>query len=604
MCGIIGGRRDSGGMRQILLRGLAALEYRGYDSAGLAFAAKTKPRRIAVAGRVDKLRAAAQKRDGACGIAHTRWATHGAPVAHNAHPIIVGQVALVHNGIIENHSELRRELLALGRVFHTDTDSETAAHLLDLAMTAGADLLEAMRQTTARLEGAFALAAVAAEHHGIAFARQGSPLLLGGDDRGNLYVASDIPALRGVASRIFYLQDGDLGQLTAAGAAVVRGKKSMAPRWRKMPPGAAAVSLGTHKHFMLKEIFEQPEVMRTAWRRHFPRGQLSPTHFGGMARLRQPQHIALLACGTSYHAALTAEYWLRGFGVSCRAAMSSEYRYSAEPQAADSLAVAISQSGETADTLAAMRTAQNAGATTLALVNETQSAMAREADLVIPAFAGSEIGVASTKAFTAQLAQLLAFSLTVAKARGALTAAQEKNILARLRRLPHLLEQALLSEKIIRRWAKLFATATSALFIGRREHYPLALEGALKLKEISYIHAEGCAAGELKHGSLALIDEHLPVVGLVPANDLQPKMSSNLSEVAARGGKLFILAGDDETAYVPPAGAEVLRLQDGGDFLSPLVFAVPLQLLAYHTARQMGTDIDKPRNLAKSVTVE
>lgn len=600
MCGIVGAIMP-GGVRRFLLRGLAALEYRGYDSAGVAFADDKRIRRLAVAGRVGKLRRRVPSAAGSVGIGHTRWATHGAPTEQNAHPVMAGSVAIVHNGIIENHAALRAELTAGGRVFSTDTDSEVIAHLLELALIAEKDFLAAMQKTEARLEGAFAIAAVAAGRAEIVFARRGSPLMVGVGEEG-VFVASDAQAMER-AARIAYLADGDCGLLNAGGARIADAKGKTAKReWRSLPTGMAVAALGEHRHFMQKEIFEQPFAVASAMQPFIDDKQIVMRHFGrgAAAMLRRVKSVLIVACGTSYHAGMVARYWLQGFGIPCRVEIASEYRYCGDAQAAESLAVAVSQSGETADTLSAMRAAKAAGATTLALANVPLSAMVEEADFVMPTGAGPEIGVASTKCFTAQLVQLLLLSLAAAKARGVLPPPQERAALAQLRRLPQLMRRALLIEEDIRRWARSFAAATSALFIGRHAHYPLALEGALKLKEISYVHAEGCAAGELKHGMLALIDDKIPVVGLAPANALAAKTESNLSAVAARNGRLFILAGG--TIKLP--GAQVLQLDDGGEWVSPMVYAVPLQLLAYHTALQKGTDIDKPRNLAKSVTVE
>jgi glucosamine--fructose-6-phosphate aminotransferase (isomerizing) len=559
--------------------------------------------RLAVAGRVAKLRQITKITDGSTGIGHTRWATHGAPDEHNAHPIAVGQVALAHNGIIENHAELRRELTDAGRVFHTDTDSEVAAHLLDMALADGDDFLTAMRRTAAKLHGAYALVAVAAGNNSIAFARDGSPLMAGTDNKNGFFVASDAQALNGIAHRALYVEDRHCGLISTAGITLVTTDgETAAQNWQPLPSGSETVLLGEHRHFMEKEIFEQPDAIAAALQHHLPKHQLSLRHFGNGATslFKRTRQVVIIACGTSYHAALIATYWLRNFGIPCRAAIASEYRYCPDKLAAGVLAVGVSQSGETADTLSAMRTAKSAGATTVALVNVPHSAMAREADLLMLACAGTEIGVAATKSFTAQLTQLLILTLALTKARNVLAPAQEEDTLMQLRQLPYLMRRALLIEDDIRRWARVFAGADSALFIGRHTHYPLALEGALKLKEISYIHAEGCAAGELKHGTLALVDKRVPIVGLAPDNELLPKITSNLAEVAARDGRLFVLAGEK---FDMPA-TDTLRLQDGGNFLSPLIYAVPLQLLAYHTALQKGTDIDKPRNLAKSVTVE
>ncbi|MGI9297738.1 MAG: glutamine--fructose-6-phosphate transaminase (isomerizing), partial [Gammaproteobacteria bacterium] len=600
MCGIVGAI-VRGGAREFLLRGLAALEYRGYDSTGLAFAGDDAVLRIATTGRTETLRRLAADAAGDAGIGHTRWATHGAPTEQNAHPVVAGKVAVVHNGIIENHAALRAELAAAGRVFHTETDTEVIAHLLDAALSEGDELPSAMRRTAARLEGAFAVAATAAGRNEIVFARHGAPLMAG-EGADGVYLASDAQALESAADRVMYLEDGDCGTLSADGVQIADSRGAKAERARHPPPaGAAIAALGEYRHFMHKEIFEQPFAAAAAARPFAGGGEISPEQFGAGAEeaFRRADNILIVACGTSYHAGMIACYWMRELGVPCRAEIASEYRYRPDARAGNALAVAVSQSGETADTLSALRAAKKAGAKTLSLVNAPASAMARESDFVMPAYAGPEIGVASTKCFTAQLAQLLALSLAAAKAKQILPPQTESAALSQLRALPRKIRRALLLEKQLRVWARSFAAAKSALYVGRGAHYPLALEGALKLKEISYLHAEGCAAGELKHGTLALVDDSVPVVGLAPANSLSAKTESNLAEVAARNGRLFILSGGGAT----PAGAQTLAVEDGGEWISPMVYAAPLQLLAYHTALEKGTDIDKPRNLAKSVTV-
>ena len=598
MCGIVGTTGD-GDVRRFLLRGLETLEYRGYDSAGIASTHNEEIRRIAVAGRVGKLRRQIGNTIGTTAIGHTRWATHGAPTENNAHPIVSGTVAVVHNGIIENHATLRTQLCAAGRTFHTDTDTEVIAHLLDIALAKGADLLSAIQQTATQLTGAFAIAAITAKQNTIAFARRGSPLMIGSGEHG-MYIASDAAALENAAARVIYLEDGDCGILSAAEVNIVDVNGQQVQRaWNPLPSGVSVASLGEYRHFMQKEIFEQPYAVAAAAKPYIDNNQILLRRFGNgaAAAFRRAKSVLIIGCGSSYHAGLTAQYWLRELGIPCRVEIGSEYRYCTDTQAQTSLTVAVSQSGETADTLSAFRIAKASGATTLAMVNSPASSLAREADFVLNAGVGAEIGVASTKCFTAQLVQLLALTLAMAKSRRLLSPQQETAAVLQLRVLPDKMRRALMLEKDIRRWARMFAPVQSALFIGRHMHYPLALEGALKLKEISYLHAEGCAAGELKHGMLALIDDTIPVVGLAPDNALSVKMESNLAEVAARNGHLFVLG---KTA----TNAESLPIEDGGNWISPMVYAVPLQLLAYHTALEKGTDIDKPRNLAKSVTVE
>ncbi|MGI9307321.1 MAG: glutamine--fructose-6-phosphate transaminase (isomerizing) [Gammaproteobacteria bacterium] len=598
MCGIVGAAAAADA-RAFLLRGLEAVEYRGYDSAGIAFAGARGVRRFAVAGRVEKLRGKTQNAAGHTGIGHTRWATHGAPTMQNAHPVACGAIALAHNGIIENHARLRAELRAAGRVFRTETDTETAAHLLDMALAEDGDLLSAMQKTAAQLTGAFALAAIAAGRREIAFVRRDSPLLVG-VGKGGAYLASDAQALQNAADKIARLEDGDCGVISAGEVRILNARGAAVRRaWRK-PPAQTAAALGAHRHFMQKEIFEQPQAAAAATRPFSDGKQILMRAFGRGAAgaFRRAGNILLLACGSSCHAAMTARYWMRRLGIPCRTEISSEYRAGPDAEATGALAVAVSQSGETADTLSALRAAKKSGAATLALVNAPDSAIEREADFVMHARAGPEIGVASTKCFTAQLAQLLLLSLALGKARGRLLPRDETAALAQIAKLPEILRRALLLENKIIPWARTFAAAQNALYIGRGAHYPLALEGALKLKEISYLHAEGCAAGELKHGMLALVDGKMPIVGLAPDNALSAKMAANLSEVAARRGRLFILGA----ANIP--GAKTIAVEDGGEWISPITYAVPLQLLAYHTARKKGADIDKPRNLAKSVTVE
>lgn len=601
MCGIVGAILPEGA-RRFLLHGLATLEYRGYDSAGVAFSGN-EICRIVTTSRVGKLKQLIKDQDGKAGIGHTRWATHGAANEQNAHPVMSGQVAVVHNGIIENHAELRSELSKSGREFHTETDTEVIAHLLDLEIARNKDLLAAMQAAASRLQGAFALAALTAKRDDIVFARHGAPLMIGEDANGIAYLASDAQALEHTAGRAAYLEDGDCGILSADGVQIVNDQGQPVERtFHPIPTGMSVASLGEHRHFMQKEIFEQPVAVAAAARSYIQKEQISLRKFGTGASevFRKAKNITIIGCGTSYHAAMIATYYLRKLGLPCRAAIASEYRYCQDRQAEGALAVVISQSGETADTLSAMRAAKQSGATTLALVNSPMSAMSREADFVMPTCAGPEIGVASTKCFTAQLAQLLILSLALAKAQKQLSDEDEAQAVSQLRNLPNMMRRALLLEKDIRKWAHNFAVAKSALYIGRGPHYPLALEGALKLKEISYLHAEGCPAGELKHGMLALVDDSIPVVGLAPSGPLSSKTASNLAEVAARNGPLYVLSGGGEF----PSGAHIIAVEDGGEWISPMVYSVPLQLLAYHVALEKGTDIDKPRNLAKSVTVE
>ena len=605
MCGIVGGV-GGGNIRPVLINGLVRLEYRGYDSAGIAIATARGVARCVTLSRTATLRQQAADLSGGMGIGHTRWATHGAPSDANAHPLRAGRVLVVHNGIVENHAELRRELVAAGRTFASETDTETIAHLLDIALDAHGNLSDAWQAVRPRLSGAYAVCAMAEGGGEILGARQGSPLLLG-EGKDGWYIASDAQALAGVAKRIRYLDNGDHALIRRNGADLYDSDGRAQPlAMHPLDSHSVEVQLGEYTHFMQKEIFEQPDAVAATMQAFVNAPAVSLRKFGGGAAktFRRARQVTLVACGTSYHAGLIAGNWLENFGIPCRVETASEYRYRPQPLAAESLLVAISQSGETADTLSALRTAQAAGAATLAVVNVPSSSMAREADNTFCTRAGAEVGVASTKAFTAQLTALLLIALGIAQARRTLPAEDEARILRELKQLPHLIRSALQQEDAVQRWAHALAPAKSALYIGRRLHYPLALEGALKLKEISYIHAEGCPAGELKHGSLALVDGELPVVGLAPDNDLLPKITANLAEVATRGGRLYVVAGS--TFHLDDLPEEqIIRIKDdGGAHLSPMVYAVVLQLLAYHTARQKGTDIDKPRNLAKAVTVE
>ncbi len=641
-----------------LLEALALQEYRGYDSAGIAVVDCDGGgvRRLAVSGRVAKLKEAARAGGFggfgggtvdaiAAGIGHTRWATHGAPTERNAHPILAGGgAAIVHNGIIENHDELRAELRGRGRRFRTQTDSEVIAHLFAEGLRAGGDSLRAMRSAAGKLRGAFAVAAIARGRGEIVCARRGSPLLVG-EGEGTLFVSSDAPALGGAAKRVLHLADGDCALLRAGEKAriVSAGGRRAGRQWRQTGAARAAANLGGYRHFMKKEIAEQPQAAAAAMADFVGRtGGLRTGAFGGelLRAMRDCRSVNIVACGTSYHAAMTARYWVETLaGTPCRANVASEYRYRADPGAGGSLTVAVSQSGETADTIAAAAAAKEKGARLLAIVNESDSTLARDCGRALPMRAGMEVGVASTKAFTAQLTVLLLLALGIAKEKGTLSARVEKGIVASLRRLPELLRGSLLLEGVMRKWAGEIVSCHSGslvipakagiqtggggkgkagldsrfrgndkvfndgvLFIGRGGHYPLALEGALKLKEISYIHAEGCAAGELKHGTLALVDAHMPAVVLAPGGALAEKTAANAAEIAARGGRLYVLAAENCGARI--AARKIARVDDGCEWISPIVFAPPLQLLAYYAAKIRGADIDKPRNLAKSVTVE
>jgi glucosamine--fructose-6-phosphate aminotransferase (isomerizing) len=608
MCGIVGAiaGRD---IVPVLIEGLKRLEYRGYDSAGIAVI-DGGLQRLRSTGRVAELeRMAAQaKVGGPLGIAHTRWATHGVPSERNAHPHVSGGVSVVHNGIIENHEAMREELRAAGYVFVSDTDTEVIAHLVHRELGACGDLFLAVQRSLHALVGAYAIAVVEASEPGrLVVARMGAPLLLGLGD-GENFAASDASALVQVTSRIVYLEEGDCAELRRDRVRIVdvRGHAAIRPEQRSQLT-AAAVELGPYQHYMQKEIFEQPMAVANTLEMVTNASAVSPQLFGAGADkiFNKINGLVILACGTSYHAALVARYWVEAIaGLPCAVEIASEYRYREPFNDPDTLVVTISQSGETADTLAALQYAKGRGHRhSLAICNVPESALVRASDLRFLTRAGPEIGVASTKAFTTQLAALVLLTMALAKQRGRLDVAHERELLAALRHLPAALTHVLQVEPAIAVWAKSFAQKEHMLFLGRGIHYPIAMEGALKLKEITYIHAEAYAAGELKHGPLALVDRNMPVVAVAPKDALLEKLKSNLQEVKARGGELYVLA-DHDTKIEAGDGVHVIQLADHAGLLSPILHTVPLQLLAYHTALHRGTDVDKPRNLAKSVTVE
>jgi len=636
MCGIVGAV-STRNIVPILVQGLQRLEYRGYDSCGVAVheaSMGTSPtgglRRARSTARVAELLAQVHtdRVEGATGIAHTRWATHGAPAVHNAHPHFslgvgadtpepgrAGRVALVHNGIIENHEELRAALQARGYVFSSQTDTEVIAHLVD-SLYEG-DLFQAVRGAVAQLHGAFAIAVIHKdEPHRVVGARAGSPLILGVGQNEH-FLASDAMALAGVTDQIIYLEEGDLVdlQLGRYWIASKNGQPldvSQRPV-RTVQAHSGAAELGPYRHYMQKEIFEQPRAIGDTL--EGVQG-VAPELFDGQPLHGEPgasawrvfkeiDSVLILACGTSYYSGCSAKYWLESIaGIPTQVEVASEYRYRTSVPNPRTLVVTISQSGETADTLAALRHAQSLGMQhTLTICNVATSAMVRECKLAYITRAGVEIGVASTKAFTTQLAGLFLLTLSLAQARGRLTEEQEAHHLKAMRHLPVALQGVLALEPQIISWAEDFAKMENALFLGRGVHYPIALEGALKLKEISYIHAEAYPAGELKHGPLALVTSSMPVVTVAPNDELLEKLKSNMQEVRARGGVLYVLA-DAKTNIDTGDGMHVIRMPENYGALSPILHVVPLQLLAYHTACARGTDVDKPRNLAKSVTVE
>ena len=605
MCGIVAAIAGNN-IVPVLIEGLMRLEYRGYDSAGLAVLEPALARLRSV-GRVAELAKAADGRAANCGIAHTRWATHGVPSERNAHPHVSSGLAVVHNGIIENFAEIKQELTTKGYLFTSDTDTEVVAHLIQETLKSTPDLFDAVRLASIRLAGAYAIAVLHEGEQRIVVARNGAPLLLGLGEQGN-YAASDAAALLQVTRTMIYLEDGDVAELRRDGVRIVRPDGSVAQRPSfESSLSADAVELGQYRHYMQKEIFEQPQALANTLEMITGGAGLSPNLFGTAAPdiMRDTRGVLIVACGTSYHAGLVARYWIEQLaGLPCQVEIASEYRYRDSVADPGTLVVAISQSGETADTLAAVKHAKALGMTkTLTICNVPESALIREAALKFLTRAGPEIGVASTKAFTTQLAALALLALVLAKQRGRLDAGQEAKHLAALRHLPVAVSRTLTLEPEIERWAGRFAGKHHALFLGRGHHYPIAREGALKLKEISYIHAEAYPAGELKHGPLALVDGEMPVISVAPNDPLLEKLKSNLQEVRARGGELYVFA--DADSEVPETeGVHILRLPEHYGLLSPVLHVVPLQLLAYHAALVKGTDVDKPRNLAKSVTVE
>jgi glutamine---fructose-6-phosphate transaminase (isomerizing) len=601
MCGIVGAaaRRD---IVPVLIEGLRRLEYRGYDSCGIALTDSKEINLIRTVSRVADLAAKAKNSSGGTGIAHTRWATHGAPATENAHPLVSrGEIAVVHNGIIENHDELRAELQGMGYRFESQTDTEVIAHLVH-SLHQG-DLLDAVRRAAARLNGAYAIAVVSTKDPGtVVGARAGSPLVVGvGKDEN--FIASDALALAGTTDRIAYLEEGDVVAIDERGWRVkdLRGN-TLQREVRTVKTTGVAAELGPYRHFMQKEIFEQPRAVADTLEGV---AGIGPELFGAEARpmLSQANSLLILACGTSYYAGLVARHWIEQLaGIPCNVEIASEYRYRSSVPDPKSLVVVISQSGETADTLSALKHAQSLGqAASLAICNVASSALMRMTRLQFLTHAGVEIGVASTKAFTTQLTALFLLALTLAKLPGRLI--EEQKHIKALRHLPTALGAVLALEPQIIAWAERFAKKEHALFLGRGLHYPIALEGALKLKEISYIHAEAYPAGELKHGPLALVTGDMPVVTVAPNDALLEKLKSNMQEVRARGGELYVFA-DADTRISSGTGIQVIRLPEHYGLLSPILHVVPLQLLAYHTALARGTDVDKPRNLAKSVTVE
>ena len=608
MCGIVGaiGERN---ITDVLIEGLRRLEYRGYDSAGLAVVHGGSIERERQPGKVQALADASHASgvSGQIGIAHTRWATHGAPTQGNAHPHQSGDVAVVHNGIIENYEALREQLQAEGFVFTSQTDTEVVPHLIQSELKKGGDFMAAVRRAVAQLHGAFALGIVrASEPERLLAVRQGSPLVVG-LGIGENFISSDQLALLPVTNRFIYLEEGDFIELKrdqvtiwdASGAVIAR--KAV-----ELDATVHASSKGAYKHYMLKEIYEQPVAIQRTLAGRVSNGQVAVDAFGPQAAelLAKAKHVQILACGTSYHAGFVAKYWFEAIaGVSCHVEVASEFRYRTTVLPADTLLVTISQSGETADTLAALREVKSRALGSLCICNVPTSTLVRECDMAFITHAGPEIGVASTKAFTTQLVALMLLVLATGRRQGRLSVKRERDIVTQLTGLPALCDEVLAMDQAIERIAAEFGDKHHTLFLGRGAQYPVAMEGALKLKEISYIHAEAYPAGELKHGPLALVDQDMPVVAVAPKNDLIDKLKSNLQEVRARAGVLYVFADHAADVRAEP-GIKVFSMPSVADEVAPILYTIPLQLLSYHVAVIKGTDVDQPRNLAKSVTVE
>ena len=610
MCGIVAATAERD-VVPILIAGLKALEYRGYDSAGVAVLSGEHMFRSRTVGKVRELEARLESSPlaGTTGIAHTRWATHGAPNEANAHPhSSVDSISVVHNGIIENHVALREELKSLGYRFDSETDSEVIAHLIHHLAKQGLDLRAALRAAIARLHGAFAIAAISRDQPGhVVGARRGSPLVVG-LGIGENFLGSDVQALIKVTNQFCYLDEGDLAEITRNSLHIEDAEGRTVQRTvHTSELSADSVERGEYRHYMLKEIFEQPRAIADTLEGRIAGDRILPNIFGvdSETLLQRVRHVQIIACGTSYHAGLVARYWLEALaGIPCSVEVASEYRYRKTVVPTDSLFLAISQSGETADTLAALREAKRRGYLgTLGICNVPESSLVRESDLVLMTRAGPEIGVASTKAFTTQLSALALLVLELARMNG-LEESHYTQLVNDLSSLPRLVADALEHAPAIAELAERFVQKSHALFLGRGANYPVALEGALKLKEISYIHAEAYPAGELKHGPLALVDEDMPVIAVAPNNELLEKLKSNLEEVRARGGELFVFADNRVEISNGDSRGAVIKIDSGADFVAPAVFTIPLQLLAYHVAVLRGTDVDQPRNLAKSVTVE
>ncbi|MEN1940205.1 glutamine--fructose-6-phosphate transaminase (isomerizing) [Luteimonas sp. MJ246] len=609
MCGIVGAIADRD-VVPVLIEGLKRLEYRGYDSAGIAVVDGTEIRRVRRTGRVSEMEGAAGSEgfSATLGIGHTRWATHGGVTESNAHPHVSHGVALVHNGIIENHEEQRERLRGMGYAFESQTDTEVIAHLIHHYLQDGADLLGALQRTVKELHGAYALAVVSRKEPGrMVVARMGCPLLIGLGE-GENFVASDVSAILQATRRVIFLEEGDTAEITREDVTVFGEDDQPVLREEHLSDvSLASLELGPYRHFMQKEIHEQPRALGDTMEAIIDAGGFEPELFGKDAAevLAQVEGVQILACGTSFYSGSVARYWIEAIsGLPCSVEIASEYRYRDAVANPKHLVVTISQSGETLDTMEALKYAKSLGQDlTLSICNVPESAIPRASRLVFYTRAGAEIGVASTKAFTTQLVGLFALAATLAKINGRLPEAKEAEYIEALRHLPGSVQHALNLEPQVALWSEHFTPKEHALFLGRGVHYPIALEGALKLKEISYIHAEAYPAGELKHGPLALVDDDMPVVVIAPNDSLLEKVKSNMQEVRARGGQLFVFT-DADSNFSESEGVHVIRTERHVGVLSPIVHTIPVQMLAYHVALARGTDVDKPRNLAKSVTVE
>ncbi|UTO29019.1 glutamine--fructose-6-phosphate transaminase (isomerizing) [Bartonella harrusi] len=607
MCGIIGilGNKS---VRSSLIEGLKRLEYRGYDSSGIATVHNGHLYRMRAEGKLIHLEEKLKKNslEGNLGIGHTRWATHGVAVERNAHPHITERLALVHNGIIENFVELQKELIEDGYLFATETDTEVIAHLITRALESGLSPREAMRTSWKRLQGAFAIAVIfAGEDNLMIAARSGPPLAIGyGEDE--FFIGSDAIALAPFVNRISYMEDGDLAVLTREGVTIYNVENQQVERpISPLFEESLFVSKGNHRHFMHKEMFEQPEVISHNLARYLNLGNYTVRLLDNLMDWKKINRLLFASCGTAYYSTLVARYWFEKFAaLSVDNDVASEFRYREPSITPDILSVFVSQSGETADTLASLRYCRERGVKTATIVNVEQSTMAREADFILPTLAGPEIGVASTKAFTCQLATLAAMALSAAKQRGSLSEKEEHQFVQQLAEVPRILNEVLKLDDKIERMCRHLVNVKSVLYLGRGTSYPIALEGALKLKELSYIHAEGYAAGELKHGPIALVDETIPVIVVAPYDRWFEKTFSNMQEVAARNGRIILITDERGAEAVHLDMLSTIILPNIPEFVAPIVYALPIQLIAYHTAVLLGTDVDQPRNLAKSVTVE